>query len=183
MDLCRKRSALASASESEADRDTEALLEEVLKLKSLLSTKREQIATLRTVLKANKQVSSELTHTHTHTVFLKSLSNKLVHSLVIYASIFIHVVLKANKPICSLNHLTFTQLSSLSSRHEGPQYLFTLNEQVLPLQIYTFAYVVLKSNNVVFPLGMFLCRPHSVLKAYKQVCSLWIYTNMLDALP
>jgi hypothetical protein len=29
---------------------------EVLKLKSLLSTKREQIATLRTVLKANKQV-------------------------------------------------------------------------------------------------------------------------------
>ncbi|KAG9331155.1 hypothetical protein JZ751_019947 [Albula glossodonta] len=40
---------------TEADRDSEALLEEVLKLKSLLSTKREQIATLRTVLKANKQ--------------------------------------------------------------------------------------------------------------------------------
>lgn len=40
--------------------DTETLLEEVLKLKSLLSTKREQIATLRTVLKGNKQVPSLL---------------------------------------------------------------------------------------------------------------------------
>lgn len=38
------------------DKDKEALMEEILKLKSLLSTKREQIATLRTVLKANKQV-------------------------------------------------------------------------------------------------------------------------------
>ena len=59
VDLCRKRGTLPSAAGSlgsEADRDTEALLEEVLKLKSLLSTKREQIATLRTVLKANKQV-------------------------------------------------------------------------------------------------------------------------------
>ncbi|GCB83406.1 hypothetical protein scyTo_0023774, partial [Scyliorhinus torazame] len=37
------------------EKDKEALIEEVLKLKSLLSTKREQIATLRTVLKANKQ--------------------------------------------------------------------------------------------------------------------------------
>ncbi|KAE8612769.1 hypothetical protein XENTR_v10012979 [Xenopus tropicalis] len=37
------------------DRDREALMEDILKLKSLLSTKREQIATLRTVLKANKQ--------------------------------------------------------------------------------------------------------------------------------
>lgn len=41
---------------AELERDKEALVEEVLKLKSLLSTKREQIATLRTVLKANKQV-------------------------------------------------------------------------------------------------------------------------------
>ncbi|KAJ0036927.1 hypothetical protein NQD34_005604 [Periophthalmus magnuspinnatus] len=40
-----------------ADKDKEACMEEILKLKSLLSTKREQIATLRTVLKANKQVS------------------------------------------------------------------------------------------------------------------------------
>lgn len=47
-------SGLSSSEESE--RDAESLLEEVLKLKSLLSTKREQIATLRTVLKANKQV-------------------------------------------------------------------------------------------------------------------------------
>ncbi|XP_041446920.1 protein bicaudal D homolog 2 isoform X3 [Xenopus laevis] len=37
------------------DKDKEALMEDILKLKSLLSTKREQIATLRTVLKANKQ--------------------------------------------------------------------------------------------------------------------------------
>ncbi|XP_020485095.1 protein bicaudal D homolog 2 [Labrus bergylta] len=40
-----------------ADKDKEACMEEILKLKSLLSTKREQIATLRTVLKANKQTA------------------------------------------------------------------------------------------------------------------------------
>ncbi|XP_052439664.1 protein bicaudal D homolog 1-like isoform X2 [Carassius gibelio] len=39
------------------DKDKEACLEEILKLKSLLSTKREQIATLRIVLKANKQTA------------------------------------------------------------------------------------------------------------------------------
>lgn len=50
-------SGLSSSEESE--RDAESLLEEVLKLKSLLSTKREQIATLRTVLKANKQVGHD----------------------------------------------------------------------------------------------------------------------------
>lgn len=38
------------------DKDKESCMEEILKLKSLLSTKREQIATLRLVLKANKQV-------------------------------------------------------------------------------------------------------------------------------
>lgn len=43
------------------DKDKEACMEEILKLKSLLSTKREQIATLRLVLKANKQVESLLT--------------------------------------------------------------------------------------------------------------------------
>lgn len=42
---------------AELERDKEVLVEEVLKLKSLLSTKREQIATLRTVLKANKQTA------------------------------------------------------------------------------------------------------------------------------
>ncbi|XP_065279193.1 protein bicaudal D homolog 2-like [Emys orbicularis] len=42
---------------AELERDKEALAEEVLKLRSLLSTKREQIATLRTVLKANKQTA------------------------------------------------------------------------------------------------------------------------------
>uniref|UniRef100_A0A667IJT5 BICD cargo adaptor 2 n=1 Tax=Lynx canadensis TaxID=61383 RepID=A0A667IJT5_LYNCA len=40
-----------------SDKDREALMEEILKLKSLLSTKREQITTLRTVLKANKQTA------------------------------------------------------------------------------------------------------------------------------
>ena len=39
-----------------ADKDREALMEEILKLKALLSAKREQITTLRSVLKANKQV-------------------------------------------------------------------------------------------------------------------------------
>lgn len=38
------------------DKDQMGYLEEILKLRSLLSTKREQIATLRAVLKANKQV-------------------------------------------------------------------------------------------------------------------------------
>lgn len=59
VDLCRQRGAIpysGLSSSGEAERDAESLLEEVLKLKSLLSTKREQIATLRTVLKANKQV-------------------------------------------------------------------------------------------------------------------------------
>ncbi|XP_061826147.1 protein bicaudal D homolog 1 isoform X1 [Nerophis lumbriciformis] len=39
------------------DKDKESCMEELLKLKSLLSTKREQIATLRLVLKANKQTA------------------------------------------------------------------------------------------------------------------------------
>ncbi|XP_026187628.1 protein bicaudal D homolog 2 isoform X2 [Mastacembelus armatus] len=58
VDLCRQRGAMpysGFSSSGESERDAESLLEEVLKLKSLLSTKREQIATLRTVLKANKQ--------------------------------------------------------------------------------------------------------------------------------
>ncbi|KAM8934234.1 protein bicaudal D homolog 2-like [Pelodytes ibericus] len=42
---------------SEMDKDKGVLVEEIMKLKSLLSTKREQIATLRTVLKANKQTA------------------------------------------------------------------------------------------------------------------------------
>ncbi|KAJ8411978.1 hypothetical protein AAFF_G00142450, partial [Aldrovandia affinis] len=60
VDLCRQRGPLAASpgrGMAEAERDSEALLEELLKLKSLLSTKREQIATLRTVLKANKQAA------------------------------------------------------------------------------------------------------------------------------
>uniref|UniRef100_A0A8C4QL10 Bicaudal D homolog 1a n=1 Tax=Eptatretus burgeri TaxID=7764 RepID=A0A8C4QL10_EPTBU len=39
------------------DRDKETLLEELLKLRSLLSTKREQIATLRAIIKANRQTA------------------------------------------------------------------------------------------------------------------------------
>ncbi|KAK2897339.1 protein bicaudal D homolog 2 isoform X1 [Channa argus] len=60
VDLCRQRGAMPYSGLScsgETERDAESLLEEVLKLKSLLSTKREQIATLRTVLKANKQTA------------------------------------------------------------------------------------------------------------------------------
>ncbi|XP_033863048.3 protein bicaudal D homolog 2 isoform X1 [Acipenser ruthenus] len=56
VELSRRRGTLP-ASFPEAERDGEDLLEEVLKLKSQLSTKREQIATLRTVLKANKQTA------------------------------------------------------------------------------------------------------------------------------
>lgn len=40
------------------DKEQAAYMEEIFKLRSLLSTKREQIATLRAVLKANKQVRS-----------------------------------------------------------------------------------------------------------------------------
>ncbi|KAJ3586123.1 hypothetical protein NHX12_012524 [Muraenolepis orangiensis] len=60
VDLCRQRGALpcsAFSNSGECERDAETLMEEVLKLKSQLSTKREQIATLRTVLKANKQTA------------------------------------------------------------------------------------------------------------------------------
>ncbi|XP_060926491.1 protein bicaudal D homolog 2-like [Limanda limanda] len=49
------------------DKDKEACIGEILKLKSLLSTKREQIATLRAVLKANK---------HTAEVALANLKSK-----------------------------------------------------------------------------------------------------------
>ncbi|KAI5101522.1 protein bicaudal D-like 2 [Silurus meridionalis] len=55
-ELSRQRLASAELG-STSDRDHEASVEEILKLKSLLSTKREQIATLRTVLKANKQTA------------------------------------------------------------------------------------------------------------------------------
>ncbi|XP_056279280.1 protein bicaudal D homolog 2 isoform X2 [Pseudoliparis swirei] len=60
VDLCRQRGAMpysGFSSSGESERDAESLMEEVLKLKSFLSTKREQIATLRTVLKANKQTA------------------------------------------------------------------------------------------------------------------------------
>ncbi|XP_067269043.1 protein bicaudal D homolog 2 isoform X2 [Pseudorasbora parva] len=54
-ELSRQR--MASLELGQFDREQEASVEEILKLKSLLSTKREQIATLRTVLKANKQTA------------------------------------------------------------------------------------------------------------------------------
>ncbi|KAM3878439.1 protein bicaudal D homolog 2-like [Diretmus argenteus] len=55
-ELSRQRLASLELS-TVADKDKEACMGEILKLKSLLSTKREQIATLRTVLKANKQTA------------------------------------------------------------------------------------------------------------------------------
>uniref|UniRef100_A0AAY4A991 Uncharacterized protein n=1 Tax=Denticeps clupeoides TaxID=299321 RepID=A0AAY4A991_9TELE len=55
-ELSRQRVASLELS-AVADKDQTACMEEILKLKSLLSTKREQIATLRTVLKANKQTA------------------------------------------------------------------------------------------------------------------------------
>lgn len=55
LQLSRQRAAVQELAPL-IDKDKEACMEEVLKLKSLLSTKREQIATLRLVLKANKQV-------------------------------------------------------------------------------------------------------------------------------
>lgn len=75
VDLCRQRGAVpysGLSSSEESERDAESLLEEVLKLKSLLSTKREQIATLRTLLKANKQVDG---HTHLQPSISDCLSN------------------------------------------------------------------------------------------------------------
>ncbi|XP_006004039.1 protein bicaudal D homolog 2 [Latimeria chalumnae] len=56
VELSRQRAA-PQAMVPETDKDREALVEEIMKFKSLLSTKREQIATLRTVLKANKQTA------------------------------------------------------------------------------------------------------------------------------
>ncbi|XP_068505762.1 protein bicaudal D homolog 1 isoform X3 [Syngnathus scovelli] len=56
LQLSRQRSAARELAPL-LDKDKESCLEEILKLKSLLSTKREQIATLRLVLKANKQTA------------------------------------------------------------------------------------------------------------------------------
>uniref|UniRef100_A0AAV2IVJ8 Uncharacterized protein n=1 Tax=Knipowitschia caucasica TaxID=637954 RepID=A0AAV2IVJ8_KNICA len=53
--LCKQRSAAQEL--LPLDKDKESCLDELLKLQSLLSTKREQIATLRLVLKANKQTA------------------------------------------------------------------------------------------------------------------------------
>lgn len=57
LQLSRQRAAARELA-TMLDKDKESCLEEILKLKSLLSTKREQIATLRLVLKANKQVKT-----------------------------------------------------------------------------------------------------------------------------
>ncbi|XP_026099929.1 protein bicaudal D homolog 2-like [Carassius auratus] len=85
VDLCRQRNLLSSPAageSSDSDRDTEALIEEVLKLKSLLSTKREQIATLRTVLKANKQTAElALTNLKTKYETEKSMVNETMKKL------------------------------------------------------------------------------------------------------
>lgn len=57
LQLSRQRAAARELA-TMLDKDKESCMEEILKLKSLLSTKREQIATLRLVLKANKQVKN-----------------------------------------------------------------------------------------------------------------------------
>ncbi|XP_036068450.1 protein bicaudal D homolog 1 isoform X2 [Oryzias melastigma] len=56
LQLSRQRAAARELAPT-LDKDKESCMEEILKLKSLLSTKREQIATLRLVLKANKQTA------------------------------------------------------------------------------------------------------------------------------
>lgn len=59
---------LRAACLSEAE--VQELQEQVIKLKALLSTKREQIATLRTVLKANKQTAEVTMSTHSNYITL-----------------------------------------------------------------------------------------------------------------
>ncbi|XP_054480441.1 protein bicaudal D homolog 1-like [Anoplopoma fimbria] len=56
LQLSRQRAAVRELAPL-LDKDKESCMEEILKLKSLLSTKREQIATLRLVLRANKQTA------------------------------------------------------------------------------------------------------------------------------
>ncbi|XP_065129472.1 protein bicaudal D homolog 1-like isoform X1 [Paramisgurnus dabryanus] len=56
LQLSRQRAA-ASELAPLMDKDKEACMEEILKLKALLNAKREQVATLRLVLKANKQTA------------------------------------------------------------------------------------------------------------------------------
>ena len=66
LELTKKKISNSSAAAAALPQDHEAAVaeaelqeaqEQIVKLKSLLSTKREQIATLRTVLKANKQTA------------------------------------------------------------------------------------------------------------------------------
>ncbi|CAF4148587.1 unnamed protein product, partial [Rotaria magnacalcarata] len=55
--LKEQSSAHANVSNNDLPNDTRELQDQILKLRSLLATKREQIGTLRTVLKANKQTA------------------------------------------------------------------------------------------------------------------------------
>lgn len=57
IELSRQKNLHSNGQDSSSLAELEDLQEQVIKLKSLLSTKREQIATLRTVLKANKQTA------------------------------------------------------------------------------------------------------------------------------
>lgn len=58
IDVTKKKEALGESANSNAtEGELREAQEQIVKLKSLLSTKREQIATLRTVLKANKQTA------------------------------------------------------------------------------------------------------------------------------
>lgn len=57
IEINRQKALHSGGQEHSSLAEVEDLQEQVIKLKSLLSTKREQIATLRTVLKANKQTA------------------------------------------------------------------------------------------------------------------------------
>uniref|UniRef100_A0AAV2IXC5 Uncharacterized protein n=1 Tax=Knipowitschia caucasica TaxID=637954 RepID=A0AAV2IXC5_KNICA len=107
--LCKQRSAAQEL--LPLDKDKESCLDELLKLQSLLSTKREQIATLRLVLKANKQVLySTLLYTQTGAEGQQA-------GTLLYSTL--RLVLKANKQTAE------SALMNLKSRYEAEKSLVT----------------------------------------------------------
>ena len=67
--------AATSADSGPVSAENEDTMEQMVKLKSLLSTKREQIATLRTVLKANKQTAEVALHSLKVSILVRSFLN------------------------------------------------------------------------------------------------------------
>lgn len=87
--------------------EVEELQEQIIKLKSLLSTKREQIATLRTVLKSNKQTAE---------VALTNLKSKYENEKMVVSETMSKLrnelkILKEDAATFSSNFLNFTKLS------------------------------------------------------------------------